>query len=53
MFEGDMVVPRDRMVAFLDEVEAACTAYNLTAGCFGHLGDGNVHVNVLRADLSD
>jgi FAD/FMN-containing dehydrogenase len=50
----DVGVPLRELDRFLDEVPGAVTA----AGggrtiLFGHLGDGNVHVNVLGADPQD
>jgi FAD/FMN-containing dehydrogenase len=44
----DLGVPPDRLDRFLDEIpEAVDAAGDGRAIVFGHLGDGNVHVNVL------
>jgi len=43
----DVVVPRGRVPALFDEVERLRGAYGLTFACFGHAGDGNIHVNIL------
>ena len=30
-----------------------CGRYGITSICYGHAGDGNVHVNILKCDLTD
>jgi glycolate oxidase len=49
----DVVVPR----MAIPELVARLGAIGARAGapviCFGHAGDGNVHVNILRTELSD
>ena len=50
----DVGVPLDRLDQFLDEIPEAVDAVG--GGrviLFGHLGDGNVHVNVLGVDPDD
>jgi FAD/FMN-containing dehydrogenase len=44
----DVGVPLDRLAAFVAEVDAIAGDARVVA--FGHLGDGNVHVNVLGGD---
>ena len=48
----DVVVPRRRVGDYLEGVEALETEYGLPIVCFGHAGDGNIHVN-LMLDRSD
>ena len=48
----DVGVPLDRLAAFCDAVRAAMPDGARTI-VFGHLGDGNVHVNVLGPDPAD
>jgi len=48
MIEEDIVVPRSRITHFLEKINQVCQEQNLTAGIFGHLGDGNVHLNFLE-----
>jgi FAD/FMN-containing dehydrogenase len=44
----DVSVPLDRLAAFLEEVVTMIEQHDgLTCHHFGHLGDGNVHLNVL------
>jgi FAD/FMN-containing dehydrogenase len=48
----DVGVPLDALAPFCDAVRAAMPAGARTI-VFGHLGDGNVHVNVLGPDPAD
>jgi len=43
----DIVVPRDTIGALVDEVEQLAHEFNLLIFCFGHAGDGNIHVNIM------
>lgn len=53
--KADVTVPAAAMADFLDSVPAAVGAARpgSTTICFGHLGDGNVHVNVVGPDPDD
>jgi glycolate oxidase len=51
--EQDVVVPRARLPELMDAIRDACSASGLSSLSFGHVGDGNVHVKVLRGDLDD
>ena len=50
VYKNDLALPLGRMESFLTEVNAASARWY--PGCsvylFGHLGDGNVHVNVVQ-----
>jgi glycolate oxidase len=46
----DVVVPRSRLVALLDEVERIGEATGVRHLTYGHAGDGNMHVNFLWDD---
>jgi glycolate oxidase len=48
----DVVVPRTRIPELLDIVDEISARLNLLIPCFGHAGDGNIHVNVML-DPSD
>lgn len=50
MVEQDIVVPRNRITSYIEEIRRVCRDRNLTAGVFGHLGDGNVHLNFLKQE---
>lgn len=43
----DVVVPAGRIPKLFDLVECLRRTYGLTIACFGHAGDGNIHVNVM------
>jgi FAD/FMN-containing dehydrogenase len=51
----DISVPVAAVPAFIDEANAAVT--KLMPGCrplsFGHVGDGNIHYNVVQPDSAD
>ncbi|GAH84644.1 unnamed protein product, partial [marine sediment metagenome] len=44
----DIVVPRARINDFLREIKKLQERYEYPIICFGHSGDGNVHVNILK-----
>jgi len=48
----DVVVPRGRIPGLFALVDALRQRYGLLIACFGHAGDGNIHVNVM-VDPSD
>lgn len=43
----DVVVPRGRVPQLFALVERLRTAHGLKIACFGHAGDGNIHVNFM------
>ncbi len=43
----DIVVPRRRVPDYLDAMERLSLDCDLPVVCFGHVGDGNIHVNVM------
>jgi glycolate oxidase len=47
----DVVVPRAQIPALLQGVKALAREHDVRIICFGHAGDGNVHVNVLADDM--
>lgn len=51
--EEDTVVPRAALPTLLEGVKKIGSAYHFRTVCYGHAGDGNLHVNILRGDLSD
>ena len=51
--EADTVVPRAALADLVLSARAAAARQGLTAICYGHAGDGNLHVNLLRGELSD
>jgi glycolate oxidase len=51
--EEDTVVPRASLPELLEGVKAIGTKYGFKSVCYGHAGDGNLHVNIIRGELSD
>lgn len=51
--EEDTVVPRFELPRLLAGVKAIGARYGFESVCYGHAGDGNLHVNIIRGDLSD
>ncbi|HIP97196.1 MAG TPA: FAD-binding protein [Anaerolineae bacterium] len=49
----DVVVPRAEIPALLKSIREIAERYAVRIVSFGHAGDGNVHVNVLKDDLPD
>ena len=46
--EEDCAVPRSRMPELLRSVRDVAARHGLTAVCYGHAADGNIHVNVVQ-----
>ena len=51
--EEDTVVPRSKLPELVKGVHEICDRWGLTVICYGHAGDGNVHCNILKKDVSD
>ena len=51
--EEDTVVPRAELPALLKGVKEIGGRYGFKSVCYGHAGDGNLHVNIIKGDLSD
>ncbi|MEW5919880.1 MAG: FAD-binding oxidoreductase [Bacillota bacterium] len=46
----DIVVPPANIPALLAECENLSSRYGLDSVCFGHLGDGNLHIHLLKKE---
>jgi glycolate oxidase len=51
--EEDTVVPRFELPRLLQGVKAIGARHGFSSVCYGHAGDGNLHVNIIKGDLSD
>lgn len=51
--EEDTVVPRAELPTLLKGVKAIGSKYGFKSVCYGHAGDGNLHVNIIKGDLPD
>ncbi len=51
--EEDTVVPRFELANLLKGVKEIGKKYGFTSVCYGHAGDGNLHINIIKGNLSD
>jgi glycolate oxidase len=51
--EEDTVVPRYELPKLLSAVKRIGNQYGFKSVCYGHAGDGNLHVNIIKGELSD
>lgn len=51
--EEDTVVPRYELPNLLKGIKAIGNKYGFTSVCYGHAGDGNLHVNIVKGSMSD
>ena len=51
--EEDTVVPRYKLPDLLHGVKKIGKNYGFQSICYGHAGDGNLHVNIIKGDLTD
>lgn len=51
--EEDTVVPRAVLPELLKHVKDIGRKYGFRSVCYGHAGDGNLHVNIVKGSMSD
>ena len=51
--EEDTVVPRAELPKLLKGVKDIGRKYGFRSVCYGHAGDGNLHVNIIKDGMSD
>lgn len=51
--EEDTVVPRAKLPELLSTVKRIGKDYGFQSVCYGHAGDGNLHVNIVKSTMSD
>jgi glycolate oxidase len=51
--EEDTVVPRAELPELLQIIKKLGREYGFHSVCYGHAGDGNLHVNIVKGDMSD
>lgn len=49
----DVVVPRANLPKLIVGIKEIGKTFGFNSVCYGHLGDGNLHVNVLKEQMSD
>ncbi|RKX69700.1 hypothetical protein DRP53_07415 [candidate division WOR-3 bacterium] len=50
LYHEDIVVPRGRIPDFVPSIHELGQNYNLEVILYGHLGDGNIHINLIEPD---
>lgn len=51
--EEDTVVPRAELPKLLKVIKQTGEKYGFHSVCYGHAGDGNLHVNIVKQNMSD
>jgi len=51
--EEDTVVPRYMLPELLTGIKRIGAKYGFKSVCYGHAGDGNLHVNIIKGDMTD
>ncbi|MCB9359766.1 MAG: FAD-binding protein [Flavobacteriales bacterium] len=51
--EEDTVVPRAELPVLLKGVKRIGKEYGFKSVCYGHAGDGNLHVNIIKDNMTD
>ncbi|HRO41390.1 MAG TPA: FAD-linked oxidase C-terminal domain-containing protein [Flavipsychrobacter sp.] len=51
--EEDTVVPRAELPKLLKTIKRIGKEYGFHSVCYGHAGDGNLHVNIVKQNMSD
>lgn len=51
--EEDTVVPRAALPKLINGIKEIGGKYGFESVCYGHAGDGNLHVNIIKAGMSD
>ncbi|PYI56758.1 MAG: FAD/FMN-containing dehydrogenase [Verrucomicrobia bacterium] len=49
----DIVVPRSRLVDLMEFAGTLQAKHGFPIACFGHAGDGNIHVNIMAKDYDN
>ena len=51
--EEDTVVPRYMLPELLSGIKKIGAKHGFKSVCYGHAGDGNLHVNIIKGDMTD
>jgi glycolate oxidase len=49
----DVVVPRGNLPKLIVGIKEIGHQYGFNTVCYGHLGDGNLHINILKEDIDE
>jgi glycolate oxidase len=51
--EEDTVVPRAELPVLIKGIKEIGAKYNFKSVCYGHAGDGNLHINIVKGEMSE
>lgn len=51
--EEDTVVPRAALPQLISGIKEIGGRYGFESVCYGHAGDGNLHINIIKGEMSD
>jgi glycolate oxidase len=51
--EEDTVVPRANLPQLIRGIKEIGSVYGFQSVCYGHAGDGNLHINIIKGKMSD
>jgi glycolate oxidase len=51
--EEDTVVPRAELPKLISGVKKIGTRFGFDSVCYGHAGDGNLHINIIKGTMND
>jgi glycolate oxidase len=51
--EEDTVVPRASLPQLIKGIKETGAKYGFESVCYGHAGDGNLHVNIIKGNMTD
>jgi glycolate oxidase len=51
--EEDTVVPRANLPQLIKGIKEIGSVYGFQSVCYGHAGDGNLHINIIKGNMSD
>jgi glycolate oxidase len=51
--EEDCVIPRANLPRLIKGIKETGLKYGFESVCYGHAGDGNVHANIIKGNMSD
>jgi glycolate oxidase len=51
--EEDTVVPRAELAKLIHGIKEIGSRFGFQSICYGHAGDGNVHINIIKGNMSD
>jgi glycolate oxidase len=51
--EEDTVVPRAELANLLSYIKQLGREHNFYSVCYGHAGDGNLHINIIKQNMSE